>query len=253
MTTPEFLHLLEEIRDQYDWTLTPDTAQYSERRAQPRLVLLATRKDMPEVRIGPLQAVCLSRTGKPLSVDSVADAAEVLRMDRREVRAIMAAASDNTWEGKEGERTPVAYLDTLRRELLQAVGTIRHVAQDSPDEQFSTNRTPHGLQHVRVRGELISPDGHSLFTDLKACQDGLDRYCSCPDGLPCEVVLQELRDDLYDYEVRVTRPFPSNSLPEGWRQVPSETGACYVRSFSSPTAFDIAWAVEQLIELPVNT
>lgn len=243
MTTAEFLDLLEEIRDQYDWTLTPDTAKHSERRAKPRLVLLARRKDMPEVRMGPLQAACLSRTGRPLSIDSVL-VAGVLGMDRREVRAIMAAASDNTWEGEEGKRTPVEYLSTLRRKMLQAVGMVIHAAPEST--------VPPGMS-VRLKSDVTSRDGHLLFTDLKACQEGLNRHCSCPDGLSCEVVLQESDDSLYDYQVRVIRPFPCcDGLPEGWTRIPTETGTCYVRSFSDPTAFDIAWAVEQFIALPMD-
>jgi hypothetical protein len=129
MTTTEFLRELEGIRSQFRWTLKPDQGQGSERRKTPRLRLAATLEDHPTLPLDPVSALCYKKAGKLVpAADSPAGASELLSMDQSEVQAILAAASDNTWEGEDGHRAPVDYLITLRSQLLDAVGTIRHVS-----------------------------------------------------------------------------------------------------------------------------
>jgi len=124
MTTPEFLRLLANIRDQFDWSLTADTGQHAERRKNPRFHLNGTPTSHPALSLGPLQALCFVRTGEVLPLESLADTSSVLDMDPEEVHAIAAAADDRTWAGPAGQRTPVQHLLNIRRQLLEAVGII---------------------------------------------------------------------------------------------------------------------------------
>jgi hypothetical protein len=129
MTTPEFLRELKGTRREFRWTLTPHQGQGAERRKTPRLILVASHEDYPALALDPVSAVCYKKSGELVSaVDSPVAASELLCMELTEVMAIIAAASDNTWEGEDGKRAPVDYLITLRKQLLEAVGTIRHVS-----------------------------------------------------------------------------------------------------------------------------
>ena len=122
MTTPEFLRLLENIRDQFDWTLTADTGDHSERRIRPHLHVRGTPSGKPTTILCPVRALCYVRTGQVIADGAWADAAVLLDMDLSEAHALDAAASDRTWSGAEGQRAPVKHLMGIRRGLLEAVG-----------------------------------------------------------------------------------------------------------------------------------
>lgn len=122
MTTPEFLDLLAEIRDQFDWTLSADTGHRDERRTRSRFHLRATHGSLASVTLGPLRAVAFTRTGN--LPDTWTEAAVVLGIKIPEAAAIAAAANDRTWVGKDGQRVPGTELLDLRQCLLAAVGMI---------------------------------------------------------------------------------------------------------------------------------
>lgn len=122
MTTPEFLDLLAEISDQFDWTLTADTGRREDRRARARFHLRATHGSLPSVALGPLRVVAFARTGN--LPDTWTDAAMALGMKVPEAAAIAAAANDRTWTGKEGRRVPGPELLDLRHCLMAAIGMV---------------------------------------------------------------------------------------------------------------------------------
>ena len=122
MTTPEFLSLLANIRDQFNWTLTADIGDDSERRTRPRLHLRGTPSAEPTTVLCPLQALCYVRTGQLIADEAWPDAAVLLDMNLEEAHALDAAASDRTWSESEGQRTPVQHLMGIRRGLLEATG-----------------------------------------------------------------------------------------------------------------------------------
>ena len=143
MTTPEFLRLLEIIRDQFDWTLTADTGDDSEPRIRPRPHLRGTPSGKPTTILCPLRALCYVRTGRVIADGAWPDAAAVLDIDLEEAQALDAASNDQTWNGAEGQRAPVKHLMGIRRGLLEATGLTedqRRCFWNTPISQCPTNR-----------------------------------------------------------------------------------------------------------------
>jgi hypothetical protein len=130
LTTLEFLKLLEQVRDQFDWTLTADTGPYAERRARSRFHLQASPTTGPSLSLSPIQAVYYARTGEIFGPARWPDAAEALGMDLSDAAAVVAAAGDRTWTGGDGQRNPEAGLLGIRRRLLETVGLVEHQDED---------------------------------------------------------------------------------------------------------------------------
>lgn len=124
MTTPEFLRALEQVSANFVWRLQADTGHNADRRSKPRFHLTATPKADRSVRLGPLQALCYSQDRLILSSDQWKEAAEAAGVSMQDAAAVVAAASDRTWTGTEGSRTPSEELTAMRRALLEAVGLI---------------------------------------------------------------------------------------------------------------------------------
>jgi hypothetical protein len=127
MTTPEFLRELAGIAAEFDWKLVADTSHYADRRSRLRLHLLATPAADRSVKLAPLQALCYSLTAQALSPERWMDAAEALELSVQEAAEIVAASTDRTWTGREGDRAPSETLVSLRRHLLETVGLIASV------------------------------------------------------------------------------------------------------------------------------
>lgn len=122
MTTLEFLRLIENIREQFDWNLTADTGHHAERRSRPRFHLQAEPAKGPELILDPIRAAAYARTGN--ITDTWAEAAGVLGLELSDATALAAAASDRTWAGAGMLRAPAAHRQQIRRRLLEAVGLI---------------------------------------------------------------------------------------------------------------------------------
>lgn len=130
MTIPDFLQLLRTVGHEFDWSLSPDTGHANERRSRVRFHLRGSPRRNPALVLGPLQALAYARTGKVFESDAWTEAAEALRMALSDAAALVAAATDRTWAGTEGQRTRVKRLLGIRRQLLEAVGV------DAPDEDL---------------------------------------------------------------------------------------------------------------------
>lgn len=122
MTVSEFLELLNNFSDRFDWTLTAETREYAERRAKARFHLRGSLKSCPSEILDPLQALAFARTGD--LPNTWAEAGIVLGMNLRGAAAIAAATCDRTWIREEGQRIPATELLEIRRRLLAAVGLI---------------------------------------------------------------------------------------------------------------------------------
>jgi hypothetical protein len=122
LTTREFLSALEGIRNQFEWRLAADTGPHHERRRTPRYRILAVPPSDSALALGPLEALCYSRTGAAIDGEHWIQAARALEMDASEAATVVAAANDRTWNGREGSRAPVEHLVAIRRRLLSAVG-----------------------------------------------------------------------------------------------------------------------------------
>lgn len=139
MTTSEFLRLIENVCDQFDWTLSADTGHHAERRAKPRFHMQAFPKSKPGTILDPIRAAAYARTGNV--TDTWIEAAVVLDIGLSDANALAAASSDRTWSGTEGERLPSAHRQQIRRRLLEAVGLI------APDTGLMENT---GAEMVRT-------------------------------------------------------------------------------------------------------
>jgi hypothetical protein len=122
LTTREFLWALERARSGFEWRLEADTGRHHERRRTPRYRILCAPPSNPGLALGPLEALCYSRTGTLVEPERWIQAARVLEMDASEAATIVAASNDETWHGQEGRRAPVDHLIAIRRRILIAVG-----------------------------------------------------------------------------------------------------------------------------------
>jgi hypothetical protein len=124
VTTTEFMEELERVRDQFDWSLRPDTGWAPDRRSRPRLHIRATGKRGPvEGRVfEPIGAVCYGLNGQIYDEKSWKEAAAALDLLPISAAELRAAANDQTWAGAEGAREPVEHLQALRDRLIAAAG-----------------------------------------------------------------------------------------------------------------------------------
>jgi hypothetical protein len=137
MTLDEFLTALNDVRDRFGWCLVPDAGPGSERRAHPRLhvraVLLSGGR---ETVLDPIGAVCYSRTGSVYEPRDWPDAGEVLGMAPRDSAMLVAASSDRTWSGPEGQRERVPMLAEVRDRMVRVLG-LREADQRSATAERS--------------------------------------------------------------------------------------------------------------------
>jgi hypothetical protein len=129
MTTSEFLLLLDNIHDQFDWTLAADTGRHAERRSQPRFHIRGTtREGDASMSLDPLRAVCYVQTGTIFDYGAWSDVADALGLELSAASELVAAANDRTWGGRGSQRAPVDHLLSVRQKLLEAVGLTREAA-----------------------------------------------------------------------------------------------------------------------------
>lgn len=125
MTTTEFLRLLANVSDHFEWMLVPDgDPEKGDPRDRPRLHVMAEIRNRPSSLIDPIRAAAYARTGE--ITDTWVESAALLGMELREAAALIAAASDRTSTGPPGDRQPVFYLMGIRSSLLDAVGLTHY-------------------------------------------------------------------------------------------------------------------------------
>jgi hypothetical protein len=123
VVTKEFIKELERARNMFDWSLTPDTGRFSERRASPRLRLRATLKGLPQgTQFDPIGAVCFAKTAMEFSEDYWVESAVTIGLGLQDARDIMASANDLTWRTVGDHREPDPYKQALRQWMVQAAG-----------------------------------------------------------------------------------------------------------------------------------
>lgn len=125
VTATQFIFELEKVQDQFVWKLEVNTGPGSERRAQPRFWIRAYPRDHEGavVRLDPVGAVCYAVSRKIHEPGYWPDAAEALGLDLGDGLNVVSAANDSTWKDHgTGRRQPDAYLQALRRRLMEAVG-----------------------------------------------------------------------------------------------------------------------------------
>ena len=139
MTATEFIFELERVSDQFLWRMELNVAPGSERRAKPRFWIRARPGEgsVPEggstgeIRLDPIGAVCYAVTEKLYEPGYWPDAAQALDLDLEDGLNVVSAANDNTWRDLDGVRQPDAYLQALRRRLMEAVGLSEEAATDA--------------------------------------------------------------------------------------------------------------------------
>lgn len=123
MTLDDFLAALCSVRDRFGWCLVPDTGPGSERRARPRLHVRAVlRAKGQETVFDPIGALCYAQIGSVYSPHDWPDAGEALGMAPKDAAVLVAASSDRTWTGPEGQRERVPTLAAVRSRMIEAVG-----------------------------------------------------------------------------------------------------------------------------------
>lgn len=133
MTLDEFLLALGGVHDQFGWCLVPDVHPDAERRAQPRKHLRGiARSQGQETVFDPIGAVCYARTGTVYLPHDWPDAGEALKMAPRDAAVVVAASSDRTWTGPEGQRESVPTLLDVRVRMIAAVGLARTAGSGTP-------------------------------------------------------------------------------------------------------------------------
>jgi hypothetical protein len=124
MVTEEFIAELKRVRAEFEWVLRPDTGYHSERRAKPRFHLRCSARTGPaeDIILDPIGAVCYALNRTLYEHDYWVDAARKIRLPLADASNLIAASNDRTWTGREGKRTPDAFLLSLREQMIRAVG-----------------------------------------------------------------------------------------------------------------------------------
>jgi len=130
MTTEEFLAELQNIRDQFEWTLGGGPGGGS------GLNLRATLRGSPEAVFDPLAAVCYMRTGKVFETRSWPEAARTLVMDPVTAARVLSATNDPATEQAVKKGSDPDLL-ALRELLLRATGAVRTPAGAQTRSQSS--------------------------------------------------------------------------------------------------------------------
>ncbi len=122
MTSSELISELAKVQHLFEWNLVPYTGYGSERRFQPRLWIRGTGKDGPDGLVfEPIGAVCYIQTAKPYGDAMCMEAANALGLSEIDARDLLAASNDSTWRTVDGRREPDPRLQSLRKQLAEAV------------------------------------------------------------------------------------------------------------------------------------
>lgn len=126
MTIQEFLRFLEEVRDEFEWTLEPAIDRSRERRRHVRFHLRCTPRHGDPLVLDPLRAACYAKSGKLVEPGAWSEVADALGLELTATAALVAAANDRTWNGTGAQREPTERLRSIRRQMLDAVGIAEH-------------------------------------------------------------------------------------------------------------------------------
>jgi hypothetical protein len=120
--TQEFIIELKKAADLFDWTLTPGTGRFAERRTVPRLQIRGRLKDRKDLDFEPIGALCFARTNMEFGEEYWVESALSIGLPVKDARDILAASNDMTWRTVEDHREPDPYKLALRKWLLEATG-----------------------------------------------------------------------------------------------------------------------------------
>ena len=122
MTSEELISELARLHHLFEWKLVPDTGSGSEQRSQPRMWIRGNGKDGPDgLTFEPIGAVCYVQTATPCGDDMWMEAANALGLSENEARDLLDASNDSTWRPVDGKREPDLRLQSLRKQISQAV------------------------------------------------------------------------------------------------------------------------------------
>ena len=100
----------------------PDSGSGSEQRSQPRVWIRGTGKDGPDGLVfEAIGAVCYIQEAKPYGDDMWMEAANTLGLSEADARDLLAASNDSTWRTVDGRREPDPRMQSLRKQLADAV------------------------------------------------------------------------------------------------------------------------------------
>jgi hypothetical protein len=121
--TKEFILELRKVRDMFEWSLTPDTGRFADRRKTPRLHIRGICKDSPDNGpFDPIGAVCFVKTKMPFTEDYWVESALSIGLPVPDARNIIAATNDLAWRTVGEVRQPDPYRQALRTQLIETVG-----------------------------------------------------------------------------------------------------------------------------------
>ena len=129
MTLDQFLQELGAHRNQFHWSLEPDTRKALDNRAKPRLHIRASCAHKESPKFDVIGAVCYVRTGNAYPPQRWAEAALMMGMAIDLAEDLINAANDQTWADQHGKREPDQRLQSLRARLMQIVWIEHPVTQ----------------------------------------------------------------------------------------------------------------------------
>ncbi len=122
MTSSELISELAKVHHLFEWKLVPDTGYGSEQRSQPRLWIRGTSKDgLNGLVFEAIGAVCYIQTAKPYGDAMCMEAANTLGLSETDARDLLAASNDSTWGPVNGRREPDPRMQSLRKQMAEAV------------------------------------------------------------------------------------------------------------------------------------
>jgi len=123
MTIDELIAELANVREAFEFRLTPHMGAAPERRARPRLRLRGVSKTGADgLLFEPIGAVCFARMGHAYGEDYWVEAAASIGLPLHDARDVIAAANDLTWRTVNDQRAPDPYKEMLRTRLILAAG-----------------------------------------------------------------------------------------------------------------------------------
>lgn len=121
MTSSELISELAKVQHLFEWKLV-QTSYASEQRSQPRLWIRGTGKDwLDGLVFEAIGAVCYIQTAKPYGDAMCMEAANALGLSEIDAMDLLAASNDSTWRTVDGQREPDLRLQSLRKQLAEAV------------------------------------------------------------------------------------------------------------------------------------
>ena len=122
MNSSELLGELAKDQHLFEWKLVPDTGYASEQRSKPRLLIRGTSSDLPDgLLFEAMGAVCYVQTAKPYGDAMCMEAAHTLGLSETDASDLLAASNDSTWRPVDGRRQPDPRMQSLRKQLAEAV------------------------------------------------------------------------------------------------------------------------------------